>query len=126
MKLYTEVTETNGANIPIRWCINKEEFEYLKHNEIKDPYLLIVVVPERGRSLVQRYLVPIGRLMEYIQLRGIPVKIASWLLLFGVILGLIEGMRAMGDCGKDIWEEAIVVIIALAFLITMALLINLT
>jgi len=68
MKLFIEAKIQSG-NVPIRWCVEKEELEDLKKRRVVNPYVLLVVVPLEGKDPFRaesRYLIELDQMMEYV------------------------------------------------------------
>ncbi|PSO45742.1 MAG: hypothetical protein BRC25_01175, partial [Parcubacteria group bacterium SW_6_46_9] len=59
--------EVTTPTIQIQWCVEPELVEFLSENEIEDPQLLIVKNPYNSRK-EDRVLVPLDKMMDYIQL----------------------------------------------------------
>lgn len=57
--------ELTDSVVALRWCVSKKTLEELEKRDAKNPHLLIVVT-HRNEEM-DRYLVPLGQMMEYIQ-----------------------------------------------------------
>ncbi len=64
--LFTEQLDAADSVIPLRWCVCKEALDELKQAEAKNIYLLIVVTSRSSKKEIRK-LVPIDKLMAYIQ-----------------------------------------------------------
>jgi hypothetical protein len=53
--------------VPVRWCISRETAEMIQQLGIDDPQLVIIV--ENDDKEMDRYIVPVERLMQYVQFR---------------------------------------------------------
>ena len=76
-----EDQDVQSASVPLRWCLDKATLEKMAKGRIKNPLLLITVVPEKTHTSSSdplrefdsrsetRYLVPIGQLMAFVNFR---------------------------------------------------------
>src|SRR4051812_9369593 len=55
------------ACVPVRWCVSKDVLETLEKDNVKEPLLFISIT--HNKREVDRVLVPLEQMMEYIQLR---------------------------------------------------------
>ncbi len=69
MKLIISETQVQDATIPVRWCLDRNELEKLKEQEVKNPSLLLVVTTPSGNEWteVDRYLIPLDQMLAYVQ-----------------------------------------------------------
>lgn len=60
-----EKGEVQNANIPVRWCVNKETLGELRQKGVLNPYILLVVVSKQKE--MSRQICPLDKLVDYIQ-----------------------------------------------------------
>lgn len=68
LQLAVEQDSVNNAVVKMRWCIDPATLNELKKRKAKNPHLLIIVWNNERRREV-RTLVPLDRMMHYLQLR---------------------------------------------------------
>lgn len=71
LKIVSETTEVSEASVPIRWCINGKTLEVLKSKNARNPQILLVTKRKEGRNNddENRYLVPLGNMVQYVSFR---------------------------------------------------------
>jgi len=84
LQLHVADTNATSGTIPISWCVSKETLDYLKEHGVKDPQVVIVVVPAIEGNLADqnylkeiRYVVPLSDLMTYVEFNT-PGKNRIW------------------------------------------------
>lgn len=70
LKLFVSSTEPDNPTIAVRWCVDPMLAKELADREAVNPHLLLVVWSERRstRFREERWLIPLDKAMEYIQL----------------------------------------------------------
>jgi hypothetical protein len=80
LELHITDNDVTGGNVAVSWCTDKELLTELANEQIKDPYLVIVVAPADGRYANKkefRKVVPLSDLMTYVEFRA-PGKNKVW------------------------------------------------
>jgi hypothetical protein len=92
-KLFVTSTDVDSGAIPISWCVSKEKLEELAKRGIKDPQIVLCVVPEANYfpSKEYRKVVPLKDLMTYVEFRH-PGKNK----IYGIIS--FKGKRSAENC----------------------------
>ena len=65
-----EKGKVQNANVPIRWCINKETLAILEQEKAVNPHILIVTATQNryyGFKETSRHLAPLDQVIEFIQ-----------------------------------------------------------
>lgn len=95
-----EKGQIQNANVPVRWCVDKETLDLLAEKKAVNPHILIVTVSKKswGRGYdyyeKNRQLVSMDQVMEFIQFKTPGVNI-----LYGTIVWAKNGTD------KELWEK---------------------
>ena len=65
LKVGDEKGEVQNANVPVRWCVDKETLEKIQQDGVKNPHILLVTTD--GRYEMTRQLAPLEQVIEYVQ-----------------------------------------------------------
>lgn len=79
VRLFFENTDLPSPVAAVRWCVDKVDLDYLKENEITDPFLALIITKPREEKdsdgtivyqVIGHKIVPLDQVMEYLEFRS--------------------------------------------------------